>query len=270
MSESECWFDRFISHSPWRRRQTCKHERWKNFNKLRKDIRTSRQISYSLWFSRHTHTHTHIYIYIHTYVCVCVRNYALADLHSMCTPYSMEQSPFWEAHRFAASQEIPLTLWNPKVHYYIHRCPPPVSILSQPNPVRTPHLTSWRSILSEPALYRLLTFQVPNLIYLFLCLGRTKVSVQVRGFVCEYFVTKIRFNSEELLAPRPTTKLENHPLSAVRDWFFNIFAATLHIGGRSSNRNLKTCHVVVAGTHLSHGNSMCTKYKPKRPIQILL
>jgi hypothetical protein len=49
--------------------------------------------------------------------------------------------------------------------------------------------------------------QVPNLMSLFRCLGRTKVSVQVRGFVCEYFVTKIRFHGEELLVPRPTPKL---------------------------------------------------------------
>jgi len=39
-------------------------------------------------------------------------------------------------------------------------------------------------------------------------------------------------------------------LSAVRDCLFNIFAATLHIGGRSSIRNLRTRHAVVAGTHL--------------------
>jgi len=32
-------------------------------------------------------------------------------------------------------------------------------------------------------------------------------------------------------------KLEDHPLSAVRDCFFNIFAATLHTRGRSSTRN---------------------------------
>jgi hypothetical protein len=32
-----------------------------------------------------------------------------------------------------------------------------------------------------------------------------------------------------LLAPRPTPKLEDHPLSAVRDCLFNVFAATLHI-----------------------------------------
>jgi hypothetical protein len=51
---------------------------------------------------------------------------------------SMEQSPSWEANRFAAGQEIPHVLLNPKVHYHIHNCPPPVSILSQPNLVHTP------------------------------------------------------------------------------------------------------------------------------------
>jgi hypothetical protein len=37
------------------------------------------------------------------------------------------------------------------------------------------------------------------------------------------------FYGEELLAPRPTPKLEDHPLSAVRDCLLNVFAATLHI-----------------------------------------
>jgi hypothetical protein len=100
-------------------------------------------------------------------------------LRTYLLTYFMEQSPSWEANRFSASQEIPRILWNPKVHYRIHKCPPPI-----------PNLSSvW--ILRN----------------------------------------KIRFYGEELLAPRPTPKLEDHPLSAVRDCLINIFAATLHTGG---------------------------------------
>ena len=53
------------------------------------------------------------------------------------------------------------------VHYRIHNCRPPVPILSQLDPVH------------------ILTFHLS----LLPCLRRTKVSVQVRGFLCERFAT---------------------------------------------------------------------------------
>jgi hypothetical protein len=61
---------------------------------------------------------------------------------------------------------------------------------------------------------------------------------------------------ESMLAPRPTPKLEDHSLSVVRDCLFKIFAATLHNGGRSSIRNLRTLHAVETGIHLSRNGAV--------------
>ena len=58
-----------------------------------------------------------------------ILSYVRQHLLTYLLTYSMVQSPSWEANWFAASHEIPRILWNPKVHYRIHKLPPPVPIL---------------------------------------------------------------------------------------------------------------------------------------------
>jgi hypothetical protein len=70
--------------------------------------------------------------------------------------------------------------------------------------------------------------------------------------LCAVFRNMVIFYVEELVAPRPTPKLEDHPfrLSATA---YSMYSRLPSIsGGRSSSiRNLRTRHAVVTGRHLS-------------------
>ena len=72
----------------------------------------------------------------------CTGKGALCSVQFYCTyllTYLLQAAElfFWEANRFS---EIPRILWNPKVHHRIQKCPPPVPILSQLDPVHAPDI----------------------------------------------------------------------------------------------------------------------------------
>jgi hypothetical protein len=69
--------------------------------------------------------------------------------------------------------------------------------------------------------------------------------------LCRLFRNIIIFYGEALLAPRPTPKLEDYPLSAARDYLFIVFTVPSITGGRSSIRNVRTSHAVVRGSHVT-------------------
>jgi hypothetical protein len=116
-------------------------------------------------------------------------------------------------------------------------------------------LTPWSKVLLEK-----LTVSQPVKKFPAFCGTRMFITVLTRDLYLSispgprlfWMIRKIiSVYAEELLASRPTSKLEDHPLSAVRGCLFNIFAATFHIGCRFSIRNVRTPHAVVTGTQLS-------------------
>jgi hypothetical protein len=72
--------------------------------------------------------------------------------NNLLLTYTMEQSLSWKANRFSASQEIPHILWNPKIHYRIHKFP---KVSAQVQDLLyacfvTRYFLRWRVVITSP------------------------------------------------------------------------------------------------------------------------
>ena len=95
-----------------------------------RQIKLEEQIICTFWGQQHVN-----------FKCNCghavLRVSNLALIIYLLTYYSMQQSRSWETNRFSASQETLRILCNPKVLFRINKCPPPVPILRQIDPVHS-------------------------------------------------------------------------------------------------------------------------------------
>lgn len=76
----------------------------------------------------------------------------LQACRTLLTESTAKQNPCSRVHLVtwllnSASREISRPSWNPKVHFSVHKSPPPAPTVSQMQPIHTPNTTSLTSIL---------------------------------------------------------------------------------------------------------------------------
>jgi hypothetical protein len=65
-----------------------------------------------------------------------IQNHSVGQINGYKGTYLLtELNPSCEKANYAATQDLPIILWNPKVHYRVHKSPPLVPILSHIDPV---------------------------------------------------------------------------------------------------------------------------------------
>ena len=92
---------------------------------------------------------------------------------------------------------------------------------------------SLAAAVSEPALYRLLTFQVPNLMSFFRYLCGSEVSVRIRDLTYECFITRYIFTLRRFnTSPKPPPSWRTTPcrLSATNSSIYSHLPSILEAG----------------------------------------
>jgi hypothetical protein len=105
---------------------------------------------------------------------------------------------------------------------------------------------SLETVTSEPALYKLLTFQVPNLISIFRRLSSLPKKIRPSAKLSMNFRNNLIFYGERLLAPIPQPASWSTTPCRLSSGAYSMHSQLLSIaGGRPSNHNPRTRHAVV-------------------------